>query len=218
MSMTPVPFRSNKGGVFSAWKAIIPGKGVIELEAADKTEEQAREKLKTLLPEPTSQPKKTPLSIPTLLPTSVKNQPSAFAASTNTTASEPDEKPKPRPGELRTGGLSELSPQRLAKFREQIAVGVATTNVQLDRAILSLFRDKVPQVDSSECMMLATGWELMLEQYFVTTPPPWLVILLGNAMVCSAMYAKSEPKKEDEFAVNADGSPRTQPAQTHKQG
>jgi hypothetical protein len=68
-------------------------------------------------------------------------------------------------------------------------------------------------------MLLSSGWELACEQYFVNgVPPAWIIILLGNAMVVTGLYEKSElkqkPKEED------DGKSTSNPgngAQTNKQ-
>jgi hypothetical protein len=78
--------------------------------------------------------------------------------------------------------------------------------VSLDRALVSIFRDKVPFLAPEQYLLLSTGWELACEQYFVNgVPPAWIIILLGNAMVCTSLYERSEPKKE-EAPITNDGT------------
>jgi hypothetical protein len=122
---------------------------------------------------------------------------------------------KPKPGEIRKNGLAELTPARLKAFRDQVAFAIASGNVSLDRALVSIFRDKVPLLAPEQHLLLSTGWELACEQYFVNgVPPAWIIILLGNAMVCTALYEKSEPKKEEELPKH-DGTIGNPPNKGH---
>ena len=44
-------------------------------------------------------------------------------------------------------------------------------------------------------MLLSAGWELACEQYFVNgVPPPWIIILLGNALCFANLAEGSKPK------------------------
>jgi len=204
------PFRIKKGEVWGSWKAIVNGK-TVELASAESTKEDADAALARLIPSsPTTEPKRLKNTIGALLNTESKEQPS-----TNSADSIPSSTPttptldKPKPGEIRKGGLSELSPARLAKFREQVAIAIASGNMSLDRALVSIFREKVPVLAPEQYMLLSTGWELACEQYFVNgVPPAWVIILLGNALVCTTLVEKSEPKKEElPTNVRADGNP-----------
>ena len=203
----PVPFRTKKGEKWSPWKAVIPGKGLVELGPGDTmTQEEASSKLTGMLPAaviPTAmeQPKKSLLG-----DLFKKSDPIAQSVSTDSTVSKdtisPTKPDKPKPGELRKNGLSELSPDRLKKFRETIATAIASGNVSLDRALVSIFRDKVPHIAPEQYMLLSTGWELACEQYFVNgVPPAWIIILLGNALVCTNLYEASEVKPITEDAL-----------------
>jgi len=190
----PIPFRTKKGDVWSPWKALVGGK-LVELGSGDTmTKEDAETALLKILPD-IPPPKKTNLDN-TQKTTATAESPSIDSIfSTNTDASGKNEKPKP--GELRKNGLAELSPAKLQKFREQVAGAIATGNVSLDRALVSIFRDKVPILAPEQYMLLSTGWELACEEYFVNgVPPAWIIILLGNALVCTSLYEKSAPKPE----------------------
>jgi hypothetical protein len=202
---TPVPFRTKKGEEFSPWKAVVNGK-IIELAPSSATQEEASTKLEPLLPSlPTVEKKKmpslgdlfkksetTPLAEPSL---STDSKGSASP----TKSDDKDPTGRPKTGELRKNGLSDLAPAKLKAFREQIAFALSSGNVSLDRALVSIFRDKVPFLAPEQHLLLSTGWELACEQYFVNgVPPAWIIILLGNAMVCTSLYEKSEPKKEEE--------------------
>lgn len=190
----PVPFRVKKGTSWSPWKAVVDGK-TVELASPEATLEEASTKLRTLIPEPL--PKTTNSN--GSAPSTVRIQPLDFSVSAGSTPSSSESEQKPKPGDLRKGGLSELSPSRLKAFREQVAVAIAAGNVSLDRALVSIFRDKVPFLTPEQYLLLSTGWEFACEQYFVNgVIPPWLVILLGNAMVCTALVEHSEPKKVEE--------------------
>jgi hypothetical protein len=69
-----------------------------------------------------------------------------------------------------------------------------------------MFRDKVPVIPSDQYLLLASGWELMCEQYFVNgVPPAWVVILLGNVLVCTKLVELSEPKPEPKPEGITDG-------------
>jgi hypothetical protein len=186
----PVPFRVTiKGKQVGPWKAIVGGK-LEELASENATKEEAAKALDTIL-ESMPKSKSTLFSKPNMGQT--KPQPDSGLESS--TDSLPVEKPKT--GEIRSNGLASLSPPKIAKFREQIAGAMASGNVSLDRALISIFRDKVPVIPPDQYLMLATGWELACEQFFVNGLPPWwIVVLLGNATVLAKLYESSEPKPE----------------------
>ena len=195
---SPVPFRTKKGEVFSPWKALVNGKAV-ELATNTATQEEASAALSKLIPaQPTTDKPKSP----TIGDLFRKSEATAQAAPLLSTDSKPivsQTDSKPKTGEVRTGGLAELSPAKVKAFREAVAGAIASGNVSLDRALVSIFRDKVPILAPEQYLLLSTGWELACEQYFVNgLPPAWVIILLGNAMVCTSLVEKSEPKKEEE--------------------
>jgi hypothetical protein len=193
---SPVPFRTKKGEEFSPWKALVLGKAV-ELAPSNATKEEADTALLKILPAPTTEAKKN-VSIGDLLKKSEATAQAAPSLSTDSkTTSSPIEKPKT--GEVRIGGLSELSPAKVKAFREAVAGAIASGNVSLDRALVSIFRDEVPILAPEQHLLLSTGWELACEQYFVNgLPPAWVIILLGNAMVCTSLVEKSKPKPPEE--------------------
>lgn len=201
---TAFPFRTKKGEEFSPWKAVINGK-TVELAPNTATQEEASGKLALLIPVSTVTPIKKTSTIESLFKKSevtVQAAPSLSTASISSAT--PSEKPKT--GEIRREGLSELSTAKVTAFRKIVAQQIASGNVSLDRALVSIFRDKVPILTPEQHLLLSSGWELMCEQYFVDgLPPAWVVILLGNFMVCTALYEKSEPKKEEELPTH-DGS------------
>jgi hypothetical protein len=210
----PVPFRTKKGEEFSAWKAVVQGK-IVELAPNTATQEEATAKLTPLLPtiSPKEPQRKTNISslFGSSVPT-VQEEPINSIASKDTSGPISD---KPKPGEIRKNGLAELTPARLKAFRDQVAFAIASGNVSLDRALVSIFRDKVPLLAPEQHLLLSTGWELACEQYFVNgVPPAWIIILLGNAMVCTALYEKSEPKKEEELPKH-DGTIGNPPNKGH---
>jgi hypothetical protein len=206
---SPVPFRTKKGEEFSPWKALVNGKAV-ELAPNNATKEEADAALAKLLPSTISTEKQRSVSIGDLLKKSEQTAQAGPSPSIDSklTASPTDKETSSRPktGEVRTGGLSELSPAKVKAFREAVAGAIATGNVSLDRALVSIFRDKVPILAPEQYLLLSTGWELACEQYFVNgLPPAWIIILLGNAMVCTALVEKSEPKPPEELPTH-DGS------------
>ena len=205
---TPVPFRTKKGEEFSPWKAVVNGK-IVELAPCGATQEEASAKLQPMIPQSPVKPDKKSPSIGDLFK---KSEVTAQAEPSLSTDSKPSDSPteKPKPGEIRKNGLADLSPARLKAFRDQIVFAIASGNVSLDRALVSIFRDKVPILAPEQYLLLSTGWELACEQYFVNgVPPAWIIILLGNAMVCTSLYEKSEPqaKKEPAKHVGPIGNP-----------
>jgi hypothetical protein len=198
----PVPFRIKKGDKWSQWKALVQGKTVELGDGDTMSKEEADRALSALMPSSPTPPQKKTGNLIGLLTNTESTAPdhsSNSTASLTTTSPKPTQEEKPKPTELRKNGLAELTPARLAKFREQVAIAIGSSNVSLDRALVSLFRDKVPVLAPEQYMLLSTGWELACEQYFVTgVPPAWLIILLGNALVCTSLYEKSEPKQPEE--------------------
>jgi hypothetical protein len=210
---SPIPFRTKKGEEYSAWKAVVNG-NIVELAPSSATKEEASAKLSPMIQSSTDAESKRKTNISSLLGNSgqiVQEEPLPSGGS-KASASPADEKPKP--GELRKNGLADLSPARLKAFRDQVAFAIASGNVSLDRALVSIFRDKVPFLAPENYLMLSTGWELACEQYFVNgVPPAWIIILLGNAMLCTSLFEHSEPKKEEALPTN-DGTvanPRDKP-------
>jgi hypothetical protein len=212
----PVPFRTKKGEEFSPWKAVVNGK-TLELAPASSTQEEAATKLAEMNPQPTPSVKQSQKSL-NLGDLFKKTDTTPEAASSPSTdlKDTTGQTEKPKPGEIRKNGLADLSPARLKAFRDQVAYAIATGNVSLDRALISIFRDNVPFLLPEQYLLLSTGWELACEQYFVNgVPPAWIIILLGNAMVCTSLYEKSEPKKEEALPTNdgtitapANGAPK----------
>jgi len=193
---TPVPFRTKKGDDFSPWKAVVNGK-IVELAPNTATQEEASAKLSPMIPSVPAKPEKRSTSITDLFGKSAATQQAEPSLSTDSKPSISEDKPKP--GEIRKNGLADLSPVRLKAFRDQVAFAIASGNVSLDRALVSIFRDKVPILAPEQYLLLSTGWELACEQYFVNgVPPAWIIILLGNAMVCTSLYEKSEPQAKKE--------------------
>jgi hypothetical protein len=90
-----------------------------------------------------------------------KSEATAQAAPSLSIDSKPTVSPtdKPKTGEVRTGGLAELSPAKVKAFREAVASAIASGNVSFDRAIVSIFRDKVPIIPPEQYLLLSTGWE-----------------------------------------------------------
>jgi hypothetical protein len=203
-----VPFQSTKNGKKDKWKAVVNGKVLILCDETE-TRETAVAALAKLLSD-SGQPnaQKKP-GIMSLFQKSENKAPQDSTSSTDLTDSlTPTSDDKPKPGEFRKNGLSELSSVKLNKFREQIAIAIASGNVSLDRALVSIFRDKVPVIPAEQYMLLSTGWELACEQFFVNGVPPWwIVVLLGNATVIAGMVEKSDPKKlEEEDQIAPDGN------------
>jgi hypothetical protein len=126
---------------------------------------------------------------------------------TTETASTDSPAEKPTTGQVNTKGLASFSPGKITKFRELIAGALATGNVSLDRALVTIFRDEVPVLRPDQYMLLSAGWELACEQYFVNgVPPPWIIILLGNALAFTNLAEGSKPKKPEPIEeVKLDG-------------
>jgi hypothetical protein len=199
--MAIVPFRIKKGQDWTSWKAVISGK-TVELAPNTATLEEAKDALMRMIPQSQQEPSKKVVNLNILSTNSAKTVEPEYTKPTDLKDSNSQiGNDKPKPGELRKNGLAELSPARLAAFRTQVANAIASGNVSLDRALVSIFRDKVPVFSPDQYMLLSTGWELACEQYFVNgVPPAWIIILLGNATVIASLVEKSEPKPpEDEF-------------------
>jgi hypothetical protein len=209
----PVPFRTKKGDVWSQWKAIVNGKSIELGDGNTVTKEEADKKLAEILPATTANTKNPTLG--DLLKKSETKAPEASSTSTGSNTSTTPKPDKPKPTELRKNGLSELSPERLKNFREKVASAIASGNVTLDRALVAIFRDEVPILTPEQHYLLSIGWELACEQFFVNgVPPAWIVILLGNAMVVTALVEKSKPKAEKP----EEGKAPIEPARTAANG
>jgi hypothetical protein len=211
----PVPFRIKKGENWSPWKALVQGKTVELGDGDTMTKEEAEKALLALTPSAPTPVQAKAGNLLGLLTNTESTVPGPSLSSTvspTTTSPKTAQDEKPKPTELRKNGLAELTPARLAKFREQVAIAIAGGNVSLDRALVSIFRDKVPVLAPEQYMLLSTGWELACEQYFVNgVPPAWIIILLGNALVCTSLYEKSEAKKPEEEEENNVGANGTKP-------
>ena len=196
----PVPFRvTTKGKPEGPWKAIVGGK-LEELAPETGTLEEAQAKLETLIE---SLPKMKS-SLFSKTNTGQTKQPGDISSEFSSDST--SESVKPKTGDIVSNGLASLTPARVAKFREQIAAALASGNVSLDRALICIFRDKVPVIPPDQYLLLATGWELACEQYFKNgVPPPWIIILLGNVIVAAKMVELSEPKpvEKPEVAIDA---------------
>lgn len=182
MASQPTPFQTqDKKGRTSPWYALIKGVGLKELAPPTATQEEAQRNLSDLLK---SMPTQT--AAKTSAAQSPSDTPSTDSSSTP---------PKPKPGEPRKAGLAELSPDRLKNMREKVAFAIAAGNVSIDRLLVSIWRDKVPVLAPGTYGILAAGWELACETYFVAgIVPPWLLILLGNVQVIVSLAEASEPK------------------------
>lgn len=88
-----------------------------------------------------------------------------------------------------------LTPEQAAKLGTGMRKIVTKANVILAEFIVKfLGRDPMP-LDDDELEMLATGWEMFLEEFFVKQPPkPWMMILAGNVMIIFAMYVRGTPR------------------------
>lgn len=199
-NLTPTPFRVKKNGQeIGPWKAMVRG-AIKELAGEGASQAEAEASLQTILASlPPIQENSNDSEKSSETP---KESNSIFSGFSGTTDEPKTEKPaKPKPGEMRKEGLTELSAARIKSFREGVAQALAAGNVTLDRALLGIFRDNVPTLTPDQHMLLSTGWELACEQYFVSgVPPAWIIILLANAQVMSAMYDGSQPKKPVEEA------------------
>jgi hypothetical protein len=199
--MAAVPFQIKQKDKLGPWQTVLNGKTIV-LAGPDATKEEATEALRKLSPISgnTSTPEtKKSFNLLGQVKSTATTPGEESLNSTASTATPSPTNDKPKPGELRKNGLAELSPAKLAAFKSQVAGAIAAGNVSLDRALVGLFRDKVPVIPPESYMLLATGWELACEQYFVSGVPPWWAIaLLGNATVIAAMYEKSEPKPPED--------------------
>jgi len=192
----PIPFRTKKGETFSSWKAVVNGQ-TVELANSTCTKEDAEKALNALIPSSMASTEKKISSIGDLLKSTEKIAATDSLSSSDSKTSVSNDKPKP--GEFRKEGLSELTSAKITKFRAIISNSIASGNVSLDRLLVSLFRDAVPIIPPEQYLLLSAGWELACEKYFVDgLPPPWFVILLGNIMVCTSLYENSKPKPIEE--------------------
>jgi hypothetical protein len=194
----PVPFRRKKKGVDDGpWISVVPGRGLVELGSLDAgvSKEQATQELQKILDSLPAPVKKTTTNISDALK-STANLLDSTSTSGDASQASPADVVKPVTAQFNGKGLQNLSPAKIAKFRELIAGALATGNVSLDRALVTMFRDEVPVLRADQYMLLSAGWELACEQYFINgVPPPWIIILLGNALCFASLAEGSKPKK-----------------------
>lgn len=116
--------------------------------------------------------------------------------------SEPKE--KSAPGTLRAGGLEELSPALLKKFRETFAAAIADGNYSLDRALIGVFGYIPPNIPEDSKALLKIGWELACQKYFTDgVPPPWIVILFANVQIIAKLADGATKKPAEKVDENA---------------
>ena len=208
MSALAVPFRTKKKGEESGpWKAIIPGKGIVELGSPDEgvTKESATVALQTMLASMPQPQKRARVEVPLSILETNKASKSIFETSSTNSGSEKDAQEKdakPVTGDINKSGLAGFSNAKIGKFREAVASAIATGNVSLDRFLVGYFRDDVPILRPDQFALLSAGWELACEQYFVNgVPPAWIIILLGNALAFTNLVEGSKPKKVEEIEL-----------------
>lgn len=113
------------------------------------------------------------------------------------TSSKPDKPEKPKPGTFRKNGLSELSPAKIAKFKESLSSIVASGNIDLIRMVFSLMDFETAELDPNGQALLGIGWEAQLEELFVGgLPPAWLILLIAN-IALTAKLGVSAKRKSD---------------------
>lgn len=87
-----------------------------------------------------------------------------------------------------------LTPEQAEKLGKGLQKLVARVNiVTLELAVRFMGRDPYP-LDDEEVELLALGWELWLDTYFVKhKPEPWMLILAGNVMAGFGMWMRGTP-------------------------
>jgi hypothetical protein len=102
-----------------------------------------------------------------------------------------------------------LTPEQAAKIGTGMKRIVTKINVVcLNVCVSYLGRDPFPVADD-ELELMAIGWEMMLEEYFVKhQPKPWMLIAAGNMLVGFSMYMRGKPfPKKDKKVELANASP-----------
>lgn len=102
--------------------------------------------------------------------------------------------PSPAPAKrpMPKGGIS---PEQAAKIGAGLKRIVTKANVVLDGAFVSMFGRNPAEPEDDELEMLAMGWEMLIEQWFVkNTPQPWMLVAAGNVLLIAGMYLQGEPK------------------------
>lgn len=106
----------------------------------------------------------------------------------------PSAEPRPR----KKGGLTPEQAAKIGTGMKKIACKLNV--VAIGACVQMLGRDPYP-VDDDELELLATGWEMWLEELFVKTQPkPWMLVAAGNLLIAFAMYvngteiAKPQPQ------------------------
>jgi hypothetical protein len=190
------PFRVLiKGKPVGNWKANINGK-VCDLGEGDTLDAtQAFEKAQAL-ESPAGQAGPTVANI------------LGAAASNASPAADPEPKERQAPGTIRAGGLEELSPALLKKFRETFAAAIADGNYSLDRALIGVFGYVPPNIPEDNKALLKIGWELACQKYFTDgVPPPWIVILFANVQILAKLADGAVKKPEPKADENAGATP-----------
>lgn len=135
-------------------------------------------------------PKPTPTPI---------NEPANPSPSPTSLVPTPAKRPMPKGG---------ISPEQAAKIGAGLKRIVTKANVVLDGAMVSMFGRRPAEPEDDELEMLAMGWEMLIEQWFVkNTPQPWMLVAAGNVLLLAGMYLQGEPipkksKAEKEAEAN----------------
>lgn len=88
----------------------------------------------------------------------------------------------------------QLTPEQAAKLGRAVNKVACKLNLALlSGAVKFAGRDPF-ELDDDDVELLALGWELFLDDFFVKNPPkPWMLILAGNVMCAAVMYLRGTP-------------------------
>ena len=102
----------------------------------------------------------------------------------------------------------QLTPEQAVKLGRAVNKVAAKLNLALLSAGVKFAGRDPFELDEDDVELLALGWELFLDEFFVKHPPkPWMLILAGNVMCASVMYLRGTPiKREEETPTNNVGS------------
>lgn len=99
-----------------------------------------------------------------------------------------------------------LTPEQAAKLGKAVNKVAAKLNLALLSAGVKFAGRDPFELDEDDVELLALGWELFLDDFFIKNPPkPWMLILAGNVMCASVMYLRGTPIKREEPANNVSG-------------
>ena len=127
----------------------------------------------------------------------------------------PVQPPKPVamvPASTPTPKKGMLTPEQASKMARGVRNMVCRLNVvAIEGCVNFLGRDPFP-VDDDDLELMALGWELWLDEFFVKhKPKPWMLILAGNVMLFASAYIRGtdKPKKPapDHIEVTEDVPP-----------